>query len=165
MTSLKIKYANEIAEAMAKTLGDGEFTSVFLKEADMGRGSPAFTKFVGDFPAAADKETGLAIWNENSGGFEEEEVPMAQKMWADKFGQPVPPVSQADDVQMVEDEQLATDPCVCEKEEEADDHFDIAADFTLEHLAKLADTLDRKGFSKIADVIDETMKTIASKKK
>ena len=118
MTSIRAKYANEIAEAMAKTLGDKEFSDVFKKEAFI-------TKKAEECECI---ENLLA----------EEEILEPKGC----------PLCEAE---------TETEVCpMCSKEI-------VAAEFTINHLVKIADALDMRGFKKLADMIDKTAKNIARK--
>jgi len=166
MTSLKIKYANEIAEAMAEALGNEEFTSVFHKQASITKeAGPALEAYKGDLTGVKDDNGLKMVWSKHLSALEKEEnveegtlqaATCAQAAKAKELGLPgyQVPGCAADDTQMAED-----------KEEEVDDQFAVAADFTLNHLAKLANTLDGKGFEKLADIVDEAMRKVAEKKK
>lgn len=181
MTSLKIKYANEIAEAMAQALGNEEFTSVFHKQASFKKeAGPALEAYKGDLASVTDKSGLEVAWNKHLPALQQEEnveegtiqaATCAQAAKAQQLGLPGYQVPGCPEAQMAHDES-----CGCpekmtewegveEEEEEANDQFAIAADFTLGHLAKLANALDNQGFEKMADMVDETMQKIAKKYK
>jgi len=172
MTSLKVQYANEIAEAMAKRLGDDEFLSVFQKSASLQKeAGAALEAYKADLANVKDKAGLDAAWNKHVGKVTQEEESLQEMtcLQATKAkelslpGYATPGCT--DDEQRAEDaEQAADEQHACPEREEMP-AWDIAADFTLAHLAKVADALDSKGFKTLANDIDEIMLKIAKKKK
>ena len=162
MTSIKNLYADEIARAMAKSLGDEEFTKMF-KSASVtkvaGAALEAFKKAV-DIAVQAGKDLegvytshqGALTTEENAepGTIEKARAYMAEKARTPMHRQPGMAFPQAADGCVGQD-------CVESQMQMA------AAEFALTHLSKIADALDGKGFDKFASIIDEAMKKISSK--
>jgi len=172
MTSLKAQYANEIAEAMAKTLGDEEFLGIFKKASfekeAAGPALQAFTNAVNAVKGDAAKID--ALWNQHLPALQKEENEMpgtleaaarAREAAKGGPGTTIPPAAE-DEECMAKDEseeESETETCpVCGKQR-------LAADFALGHLVKIADALDNNGFSSLANIVDEAMTKIAKKKK
>ena len=169
MTSLLIKNANEIAEAMAKTLGDTEFTNMFKTASLEKVAGPVFEAFKVAVDAAVKAGTDLEqVYTTHLGMLQKEEntepgtidkarAYMAEKARTPGHRQPGQSFPQAADAE----------PCMsadCMESMMADDKEKVAANFALSHLAKIADTLDKQGFERLANYIDVTMEHIASKK-
>lgn len=164
MTSLMVKYANEIAETMAKSLSNEEFTRIFKTAAN--EEGPALKNFKTAIDQAIQRgedinlvyNNWLAKLQEEDGQFgsiEKAKQYMAQKASTPGHRQPGHVFPEADD------ECLTAD---CMEGMMANDEEKIAAEFTLNHLAKIADVLDSRGFSKLANALDETMQKITSQK-
>lgn len=156
MTSLKVKYANEIAEAMAKTLGDNNFTNVFYKQAVLNKeAGPALEAYKRDLENVTDENGLIKTWNKYLSSIQEEEnieegtfqdAVCAQAVKARElgiYGYQVPG---------------------CSANDAWDQKHISAANLTLNKLTDIANTLDNNGFSKIADIIDDTMHKIAKYK-
>lgn len=166
--SLRMKYANDIAEAMASSLQDTEFTGIFKAAALEKFAGQAFDAFKADVDAevaAARAEKRAigdlrAIYTKHLPALQQEEntepgtLNKAQAYMASvaktpggtqQPGTTFPPA--------------ADDECVnCD-----DPQTTIARNFTIEKLVKLADTLDAKGFIGLASALDETIQKIAWK--
>lgn len=123
MTSLKMKYADEIAENMIKALGDNEFTNMFNKTA-----SSKEEECMSEDCMEGSEMMACDVCNEKPCRCREQRCEGCGKM-----------------------------PCVCAQEV-------VAAEFALNKLVKIADTLDNKGFNSIANILDETMEKLAKKK-
>lgn len=167
MTSLLTKYADEIANEMTKTLENDGFVSMF-KQASMEKtAGVALEAFKRDVDVAIEQGTdvnlvytkhlGLLQKEENveAGTIEKAREYMASKAVTPEHRQPGQVMPEADDECMSSD-------CM---ETMADDKTIIAADFALNNLAKIADTLDGQGFEKLASIIDEAMVIVAAVKK
>lgn len=177
-TSLKVQYANEIAEAMAKALGEKfEKTASFEKVA-----GPVLEQFKGALLAIkGDAGKVDALWNQYLSLLEQEEnefpgtVEDAVRAREEARGGPgtsIPPAAEDAGVQE------AADACpVCgrkvEEVEESEEEMEplawdgeavVAADFAMNHLIKVADILDGKGFKNVANLIDEALQKLAAKK-
>lgn len=168
MTSLLIKHANEIAESMAKTLGDENFTNLFKTASIEKAAGPTLEAFKKAIDMAVAAGTDLEqVWTKFLGSLQVEEniepgtmdkarAYMAEKARTPGHRQPGQSFPQADDECMSAD---------CMEGMMANDHETIAAEFVLNHLAKIADVLDGRGFDRLANIVDETMQKIASQKK
>jgi len=157
MTSLKVKYADETMDAMAKILDSAEFKEIYRtasleKEAADGPLFAAFKKEVDAQVGKIDLELILSKYVQK--GLEQElgDLAPARQYMAEKARgkQPGMTVPTADDTECAE--------CL-------DSQSLAAVEFTLKHLVKIADALDGKGFTNLAGVIDETIEKVASKKK
>jgi len=159
MTSLKVKYADETMDAMAKILDSTEFKEIYRTASLNKEAGPAFEAFKKDVDAAVVAKTDLElVYSKHVNDLAQEDntepgtVQKAREYMTGK-GQPgmtMPPQSpQADD---------ACADCLDTKEL-------VAADFTMKHLVKIADALDGKGFASLAGIVDEAIEKVASKKK
>lgn len=156
MTSLKVKYANEIAEEMAKMLGDNNFTNVFYKQAMLNKeAGPALEAYKRDLEAVIDENGLIKTWNKHLSSIQEEEnieegtfqdAVCAQAAKASELGIPGYQVPS------------------CPADDALDQKYISASNITLSKLVDIANTLDNNGFSKIADIIDDTMHKIAKYK-
>jgi hypothetical protein len=159
--SLKVRYADEIVEAMASQLQDESFMGVFQKEASLRReAGAALVAFKKDEDAGVQVGTDLdkiytkhlpslqAEENKEQGTISEARKYMAEKARTPGHRQPGLAYPEADD-----------DACEC------DGKMGVAADFALQHLVKVADALDKHGFATLANELDEAMQKIAAKKK
>lgn len=167
MTSLKVKYADEIVDEMVRLLDTPEFkemeqirrTAALQKEA-----GPAFEAFKKDVDVAAGAGTDLElVYSKHANALAQEDntepgtVQKAREYMAEKGrgkqpGLAMPPATEGT---------LADDVCA-----ECDDPRVMAAvEFTLKHLVKVADALDGRGFAELAGLVDEAIEKIASKKK
>lgn len=180
MTSLKVKDANEIAEAMAKALGDVEFNKIFksasIEKEAMGPAETELATFIAKCKAGqADNAAWAAMRNKYFGGGEGQTALAAElkqaygEMNADsKINYYIDAMdacepAAADDEQMVSE---CSEGCKCAKcmGDMVDDRTALAIDFAMGHLVKVADALDNKGFSTVAGMIDETIAKLAAKK-
>lgn len=162
-----VKYANEIAETMAKSLGDEEFTKLFKKAELTKEAGAALEKFKSEVDAAVMKGINLEeVYSRNLDALQKEEnieegtilkarQYMSQKAKTPGHRQPGMTMPEANDDCMTAD---------CMEGMMAEDEI-VAAEFTLGHLAKIADVLDNRGFNRLANILDETMQKIASQKK
>lgn len=165
-TSLKVQYANEIAEAMAKALGEN-FTKLAA--------GPALEAYKADL-AGIEDENGLKnIWNKHMDALNQEESTdealKLQSMKANELGLPGYATPMADDEQGVDcdlcGEELPKDEA--EPLPSGGEKFEpmaqaIAAEFAMQHLVKVADALDGRGFKDVANLIDEALEKLAKKK-
>ena len=182
MTSLKVKYANEIAEAMAKSLGDEEFINLFHKTASIEKeASPEYDEFVKKFkeyqdaPGPGGKEN---VRDKAEDALNRVKDPQEKatgenliKTWYEKeqqAGIKTEPKGQlAEDCMSADcmEGMLAKDCCPeCGEKKCMCDKQSVAAEFALNHLVKLADTLDKRGFNMLANMIDEATLKVAKKK-
>lgn len=159
MTSLKIQYANEIAESMAKSLGSEEFTKIFKTASIEKEAGVALETFKKDVDVAVSKGTDLElVYTKHLGALQKEEnaepgtINKARAYMAEKARGKQPGMAYPE----------ADDEC-CSMD--SDDKMDVAADFALEHLVKVADALDNKGFVEFAEIIDEALQKVAKKAK
>jgi len=167
--SLKIEHANEIAEAMAKTLGEN-----FVKQA----AGPALEGYKAALGGAEDENSLKTVWNEFLDALNQEEsTNEALKFQAEKareLGLPGYATPMADDATQEADTCAL---CGQKKEQEpealpsGDEEVEpmawdaqsmVAADFAMNHLVKVADALDGKGFTVVANLIDEALKRLAT---
>ena len=162
MTSLKVKYADETMDAMAKILDSAEFKEIYRTASFHKEAGPAYVAFTKDVDAAAAAGTDLElIYSKHSPALAQEDntepgtVQNARQYMAEKGkgkqpGLTVPEPMEAKDAECAE--------CL-------DSQSLAAVEFTLKHLVKIADALDGKGFASLAGVIDEAIEKVASKKK
>ena len=74
MTSLKVKYADEIIEAMANTLNDENFTDMFInKQAAIKTAGMALESYKKDLAQVSDENGLNAIWTKHLPLLEKEE--------------------------------------------------------------------------------------------
>ena len=145
------KYANEIAENMAKTLNDVEFTKLFKTASFEKTAGQALEAFKKDVDVASNDGQDLElVYTKHLGTLSKEEntepgtISKAREYMAGKqLGMALPPAGN-----------LCMD-CGDMSPQEV-----VAAQFVLANLTKIADALDNKGFSKLANIIDETMKSV-----
>lgn len=151
--SVKSHYADEITEAMVNILNDGEFkqihkTAGFTKEA-----GPALETFKQELAVSDDID---GVWTKHLPALQQEEnlepgvlqlAVDAKEARAKELGKPG-----------------YTVPRLADDEEMADDNFTVAADFAMDHMVKLADALDNRGFSVLASAVDETIEKISKYK-
>jgi hypothetical protein len=170
MTSLKVKYADEIAESMAKTLGDEEFLRIHRVAFDKKAATPAAEEFYRQLPNAnsvSEIDALVAKYAPQMSPAEKEQaVEDAEKKKEEISGSKGPGTT----VPEISDTQFADegDGCPesdCNEEFAIDPRTLVAIDYTLNHLVKIADVLDKNGFNEIANLIDEASKKIAGKKK
>ena len=185
MTSLKVKDANEIAEAMAKALGGDLFKEASLKKEAMGA---LETKLVGFITASKVKpptyDVWMQWWNAYFGGGDVQSKFSAEMYETYKGANADVKINEyrntvdalkpkAADDQAAEDvEQDAKCPegcdcakCACADDQPApDENTVVALDFAMGHLIKVADALDKKGFAGVARMVDETIEKLAAKK-
>lgn len=166
MTSLKSQYANEIAEAMAKSLGNEEFSKIFKGAELIKWAGAALENFKHDVDVAVQAGTDLEqIYTKHLGALQTEEnvepgtitkarAYMAEKAATPGHRQPGQSFPEADDECMSSD-------CM---EMMVDDKEIVAAEFALKHIAKIADALDGQGFSRLANILDKAMENIILKK-
>jgi len=158
MTNLKSQYADEIISNMVETLGNAEFNNVFNKTASLDKvaGSEAFNTFNQMLPKAKDGmevEEFFRTYSPGMTGAEKESATEAKNKKIQELSGHAAPgstVPQADDCK----------DCGCMEEKDEK----VAASFALNHLIKIADTLDKKGFKTLANIIDEAMSKVAEKK-
>jgi len=174
-TSLKVQCANEIAEAMAEALG-----SNFIKTA----AGPALVAYQSALAGIADEDSLKNLWNRSQDDLNQEEsTDEALKLQAAKaseLGLPGYATPMADDMQEADCPkcELCGQKIKQEKEpdlmpaggEEAepmawDAQTSVAADFAMQHLVKVADALDGKGFSAVANLVDEALQNLAKNTK
>jgi hypothetical protein len=183
MTSLKVKYANEIAEAMAKSLGDEEFVNLFHKTASIEKeASPEYDEFVKKFkeyqgsPGPGGKENVRDKAEDALKRVKDaKEKATGEKLIKDWYNK-----EQQAGIKTTPKGQLAEDDCMsadcmegmlakdccpeCDKKECVCGKQAVAAEFALNHLVKLADTLDKQGFDVLANMVDEVTLKVAKKK-
>lgn len=157
MTSLKIKYANEMIESMAKSLGDEEFTKLFKSASLEKIAGQALDAFKKDADMAVQAGTDLElVYTKHLGALQQEEnttpgtIEQARRYMASKAAtpghrQPGQVMPEADDCCMDTGKEM------------------VAAEFAVEHLVKIADALDKQGFETLANYIDVTIEHITSK--
>lgn len=177
-TSLKIQHADEILEAMAEALGEK-----MTKEA----AGPALEAYKAALGTVQDENGLKLVWNKFLDALNQEESTnealQLQAAKARELGLPgyaTPAMS--DDVQMVDTEECELCGQKVVKEQAPDEMpvapgedkpepmaWDVqtlaAAKFAMKHLVKVADALDGKGFKEVADLVDEAVQKLASKKK
>ena len=158
MTNLKAQNIDEIIRGMVDTLGDKEFNSVFNKTASLNKiSSDAFNTFSQMLPKAKDGIEAEELFRTYSPGMTDAEKESATEAKNKKIKEltghsaPGSTIPQADDCPECMEGMLN------EKEK-------VAASFALNHLIKIADTLDKKGFKTLANIIDEAMSKVAEKK-
>lgn len=160
MTSLKVRYADEIMDAMAKQLQDESFVSLFktaeLKK-EAGSALEAYKAALGTVKNKAELDAAWAKHHDSVLQEENKEEGVLQKMTclqtakARELGLPgYATPGCADDA-----------PATCE----CDENMQVAAEFAIENLVKIADALDTNGYADLANFVDEAMQKIASKKK
>lgn len=166
-TSLKIQYADEIAEAMAQALGND-----FIKTA----GGSALMAYQADLANAKDENDLKLIWNKHMDALNQEEsTDEALKLQAEKahelglHGYATPGLADDKDVCELCGQKIYKDDELPVEEEEpelmaCDGQTTAAANFAMNHLVRIADALDGKGFGKIANVIDKTLEKLAKYK-
>jgi hypothetical protein len=167
-TSLKEKDANEIAEAMAKALGDDIFNTASVdKEAQ----SDAFNSFHGEIGDSREYDTLVMAYNKWGPGMSSAEKESAvneveKRSGRRPPGERVPPAADDQPVSdMVQDAKTCEQGCMCPKcASLVDDQTVVALDFAMGHLIKVADALDKKGFAGVAGMVDETIEKLAAKK-
>lgn len=165
MTSLMVKYANEIAETMAKSLGDEEFTKLFKTASVEKTAGPVLEAFKKEIDKAILNRTNLELVYSKFVNPE-----MQPNLTTEENKEPGTIVKAREYMSgkapgMIMPE--ANDDCMtadCMEGMMAEDEI-VAAEFTLGHLAKIADVLDNRGFNRLANILDETMQKIASQKK
>jgi ketol-acid reductoisomerase len=167
MTSLLVKNANEIAESMAKSFSNEEFTKLFKMSEFKKLSGQALENFKKAIDVAVQKGTDLElVYTNHLGDLQKEEnveegtITKARQYMSEKaktpgHRQPGMTMPQADDKECMSDD--------CMKM--AKDQEIIAAEFVLSHLAKIADVLDGHNFKKLANILDETMQKISFQKK
>jgi hypothetical protein len=169
-TSLKVQCANEIAEAMAKALG-----SNFVKTA----AGPALMAYQSALAGVTDENSLKTLWNKHVDALNQEEsTNEALKLQADKaseLGFPGYATPMADDVQYADtrckccgqeiEKQLEPGDVEGQPAEPAawDAKDAVAVSFAIQHLTKIADALDGKGFTAVANLVDETLQKLAKK--
>ena len=161
--SLKNQSADEIAEAMFEALGEN-----FIKEAS----GPALEAYKSDLATAQNENDIKTFWNKHMDALNQEEsTDEAIKAQAEKARELGLPgySSPADDEKCCPSCGQKMEELPLEEEEMEEMAWDgntfVAAEFAMKQLAKVADTLDNGGFKVVADIIDETLNKIASKKK
>lgn len=161
---LKVQSADEIVEAMIKTLGED-----FVKEA----AGPALEAYKSDLASAADENGLINAWNKHMDALNQEEsTNEALKLQAEKASELGIPgyTSPADDKKCCPEcgKELPEElPAGGEEIEEMawDAKTNIAAQFAMKQLSKISNSLDNNGFNIVADIVDEALNKIASKKK
>jgi hypothetical protein len=167
--SIKNHNANEIARAMTNQLNDASFTSLYKKADDS-----MFAKFKAKVDVVLDNykqkkidkptaKNELVLIRNEVNELPEGRIPILEYIdWAEKQLElaVAPP---ADDKEITEEEKPEhTEECACM--ECADKGSVVAADFAIKRMIKLADALDKTGFSGIAELIDESIEKIAKAK-
>lgn len=162
MTSLKVKYADETMDAMAKILDSAEFKEIYRTASLEKEAGAAFEAFKKDVDATVKAGTNLeevysqhldrleVEENNEKGTIQKAREYMAAAARTPGHRQPGMAMPEADDTECAE--------CL-------DSQSLAAVEFTLKHLVKIADALDGKGFTNLAGVIDEAIEKVASKKK
>ena len=175
--SLKNRYADEIAAAMAKSLEDETFLGQFTKEAGASHESN-----LREAIARGDKEECIGLMNTYFGGgggdtalqaelkanhgSDDEAIKVTNELRSALSavcesgpGTAVPPMAADDE---------------CEEEADCQDCGDadtfapdteIALAFAMDHLVKVANALDNRGFAGVAEIVDEAVEKLAAKKK
>lgn len=169
MTSLKVKYANQIMEDMLKNVS---ISDELIKKA-----GGALEAYKSELALVINKEQldGARAKYEHSIAQEEgilDEMLKAQCAKAKELGLPgyCGPGMEANDHKCHEEkcEKCGhyTHECKCGCQEcMADDpKLSMAAELTISQLVKVADTLDKHGFSKLASVVDEALEKMAKYK-
>jgi hypothetical protein len=174
-TSLKVQCANEIAEAMAEALG-----SDFVKTA----AGPALEAYKADLAKAMDEDALKELWNKHMDALNQEESTdealKLQAVKASELGIPGYATPMADDMQEADCEKCEFCGQEVPKKEEKpeslpsggeplepmawDAQTTVAADFAIQHLVKVADALDGKGFTAVANLVDEALEKLAKGK-
>lgn len=183
MTTLKTYYADEIAAALAAQLKDDSFIGLYRKAEDAwwmkGPASGAFKK---EMDAAKTQPEAVAIHNKwlASGsegatalGKEHDDFTPMIEYSEDKqqqlaSGQPVPKAPTVPPQQPMKAEDGG-----CDEHAEAEDGcaacadagagaLAVAIDFTIRHMVKVADALDKVGFANVASLLDDTLQKLAS---
>jgi len=172
MTSLKVKDANEIVEAMAKALGGD-----FLKTAAGAMSLELLTSLMHSEymskkaqydamgPDKASEAVAAVVWNANLSGIQAQEnvEPGFLQKAADLRDSYMVPSQSADDVQNC-DEGCECPKCAGKEAEPMDEKTAAAVTFAMNHLVKVADALDKGGFAGVAGLVDETINKLAGKK-
>lgn len=186
--SLKHKYADEIAAAMVKSLEDKAFMGQFTKEAGASheaslreaivRGDKAeCVKLMNTYFGGGEGDTALQAELRTRHGSDDKAIEVTSELrralsavCESGIGTAVPPMA-ADD----ECEKCHGKECKCDKEKEEDcqdcgdngldPNTEIALAFAMDHLVKVADALDGRGFAGVAEIVDEAVEKLASKKK
>lgn len=158
MTNLKSQYADEIIKNMVNNLNDEEFRNIFKsasfeKEAQ----SDAFKTFYQMLPKANDSvevEEFFRTYAPGMMGAEREVAEEAKNKRIKELSGHAAPGSSLPPA--------ADDECLdCE---DLSDESTIAIGFALNHLVKISDALDKNGFNKLANFVDETMEKISKYK-
>jgi hypothetical protein len=168
-TSLKVHCANESAEAMAEALG-----SNFVKIA----AGPALMAYQSGLAGVMDENSLKDLWNKHMDALNQEESTnealKLQSAKAAELGLPGYATPMADDVEKCElcgqdilkkDEKPEPLPTEGEPAElmSWDSQTAVAANFAIQHLIKVADALDGKGFTSVANLVDEALKKLSNK--
>lgn len=170
MTSLKVQNANEIVTEMVKTLGDEKFMGLFKKAfVEKEAAGPALEAYKADLASVKDENGLKGAWNKHQDALNQEkstnqalqlQAAKAKELGLPGYTTPADDVCEAED--FAEDVTPADDmeqACpICGKER-------LAADFAINHLVKIADALDKHGFTNVANLVDEATIKIAKKKK
>ena len=173
-TSLRVQCANEIAEAMAEALG-----SNFVKTA----AGPALMAYQAGLAGVVDENGLKNLWNHHMEALNQEESTdealKLQSAKASELGLPGYATPMADDMPKTDtekcnfcgqeivkkDEQpdpLPTDGALAEPMA-WDAQTTAAANFAIRHLIKVADVLDGKGFTVVANLVDEALNKLSKK--
>lgn len=164
--SLKIRHADEIVADMVNTLDNKEFTGLFRTA------SGSHEEALRDAISSEDSSRCLDLYSHYFAGGEGDTALQAEL--SDKYG---------DDQALALTKNLRTElhkicnpgpgsvmPADDKGEEECkecgdkDHETDIALAFAMNHLVKVADALDGRGFVGIASVVDEAVEKLAAKK-
>jgi hypothetical protein len=181
MTTLKTYHADEIAAALAAQLKDDSFIGLYRKAEDTWwMKGPASGSFKKEMDAAKTQPEAVAIHNKwlaagsegaTALGKEHDDFTPMIEYSEDRqqqlaSGQPAPKVPIVPPQQPMKAEDGG-----CEEHTEAEDGcaacadagaLAIAIDFTIKHMVKVADALDKVGFANVASLLDETLQKLAS---
>jgi hypothetical protein len=163
-----MRYADEIVSAMSQKLESKEFMNQFTKIAEL-----SHEEEVRKAIAQGDRSFCAGVYNTYFGGGEgdstlqselknkygeNEAMQITNELRGNLYkicnpgpGESVPPVA-------------ADDSCA-ECGDAQEPKMDVAVGFAMQHLTKVADALDNRGFKTIAKIIDEALEKLATKKK
>ncbi len=168
--NLKYLAANEIAESLAKILGDEEFNTFYKSAALKIEAGKALDSYKSALSTVKDKPSLDKAWNDYVDAVAQEEGTLNEmtKLQAQKAKElGLPGYSSPADDMCAHDQEGCAEDCECPEECKCKctDGMMVASNFAIKHMIKLADVLDSKGFEGLASLVDESIQKIAAKKK
>jgi len=168
MTTLKHYCSDEIASAFNAKLKDEDFVGLYKKAEDAWwTKGPASQAFKAEMDAAKTQPEAAAIHNKWLAAGSEGATALGKE-----HNDFTPMIEYSEDKQAALESvpQKAEDGCPEHVEAEdgcpqcADAGLAIAIDFAIGHVVKLADALDRVGFTKVAQVLDEALQKLSGQR-